>query len=80
MPHHRGLGGLLIFAVFATVTACQAEPKVTVSTQGNRQVVFQVEVADTPAKRAMGLQYRRELANDRGMIFLFAGESPQTFG
>ena len=44
-----------------------------------RQVVFQVEVADTPAKRAMGLQYRRELADDRGMIFLFPGESPQTF-
>ena len=79
MPAQRGLAGLLIFAVLATVTACQAEPKVTVSTQGNRQVVFQVEVADTPAKRAMGLQYRRELADDHGMIFLFAGESPQTF-
>jgi uncharacterized protein len=50
-----------------------------VSTQGNRQVIFQVEVADTPAKRAMGLQYRHELADDHGMIFLFAGESPQTF-
>ncbi len=79
MPAQRGLAGLLIFAVLATVTACRAEPKVTVSTQGNRQVVFQVEVADTPAKRAMGLQYRRELGDDHGMIFLFAGESPQTF-
>ena len=27
----------------------------------------------------MGLQYRHELADDHGMIFLFAGESPQTF-
>jgi uncharacterized membrane protein (UPF0127 family) len=27
----------------------------------------------------MGLQYRRELAADRGMIFLFAAESPQSF-
>ncbi|MGH7874889.1 MAG: DUF192 domain-containing protein [Candidatus Binatia bacterium] len=51
----------------------------TVSTQGNRRVTFAVEVADTPVKREMGLQYRRELADDRGMIFLFAGESPQTF-
>jgi hypothetical protein len=42
-------------------------------------VVFQVEVADTPAKRELGLQYRKELGNDRGMIFLFAAESPQTF-
>ena len=69
----------MIFAVLVTVTACQAEPKVTVSTQEKRQVVFQVEVADTPAKRELGLQYRRELSDDRGMIFLFAGESPQTF-
>jgi uncharacterized membrane protein (UPF0127 family) len=79
MATQRGLGCWLIVAVLATVTACQAEPKVTVSTQGNRQVIFQVEVADTPAKRAMGLQYRRELADDHGMIFLFTGESPQTF-
>ena len=42
-------------------------------------MIFQVEVADTPAKRAMGLQYRHELADDHGMIFLFTGESPQTF-
>ena len=27
----------------------------------------------------MGLQYRHELADDHGMIFLFTGESPQTF-
>ncbi|HVO93857.1 MAG TPA: DUF192 domain-containing protein [Terriglobales bacterium] len=38
-----------------------------------------MEVADTPAKREMGLQYRRELAEDHGMIFLFSGESLQTF-
>ena len=37
-------------------------------------MVFQVEVADTPAKRTLGLQYRKELADDRGMIFLFPAE------
>jgi hypothetical protein len=41
--------------------------------------VFQVEVADTPAKRELGLQYRRELAADRGMIFLFSAPSVQAF-
>jgi uncharacterized membrane protein (UPF0127 family) len=79
MPTQRGLGCWLIIMILGSVAACRAEPRVTVSTQGNRQVVFQVEVADTPAKREMGLQYRRELADDRGMIFIFAGESPQTF-
>jgi uncharacterized membrane protein (UPF0127 family) len=79
MPTQRGLGCLLIVMMLSSVAACQAEPKVTVSTQEKHQVVFQVEVADTPAKRELGLQYRRELGDDRGMIFLFAGESPQTF-
>jgi uncharacterized membrane protein (UPF0127 family) len=61
------------------VAACQAEPKVTITTRQERQVTFQVEVADTPAKREMGLQYRRELADDRGMIFIFPVESQQSF-
>ena len=73
----------LFFVLAAMVTlgavACEAQPKVTVSTKAGREVTFQVEVADTPAKRAMGLQYRKELGADRGMIFLFPAESPQTF-
>lgn len=51
----------------------------TISTKEGRNVVFQVEVADSPAKRELGLQYRRELASNRGMIFLFPEESQQTF-
>ncbi len=66
-------------AALSIVAACEAQPRVTISTKAGREIVFQVEVADTPAKRQMGLQYRRELAGDRGMIFLFAAESPQTF-
>jgi uncharacterized membrane protein (UPF0127 family) len=38
-----------------------------------------VEIADTPAKRERGLQYRKDLAHDRGMIFLFPTESTQSF-
>ena len=38
-----------------------------------------MEVADTPAKRELGLQYRRELADDRGMLFLFPSEQIQSF-
>jgi len=61
------------------MSACGAEPKVTISTGQKGDVDFQVEVADSPAKREMGLQYRRELDRDRGMIFLFPAESDQTF-
>lgn len=62
-----------------TAAACRAEPKVTILTGSGRQVVFQVEVADTPVKREMGLQYRKELGRDRGMLFIFPSESPQAF-
>jgi len=61
------------------MSGCGAEPKVTISTRQKGDVGFQVEVADSPAKREMGLQYRRELAPERGMIFLFPAESDQTF-
>lgn len=32
---------------------------------------FRVELADTPARRTQGLQHRRSLAPDAGMLFLF---------
>jgi uncharacterized membrane protein (UPF0127 family) len=67
------------FAVLFPVTACQAQPQVTIATGGGRELTFHVEVADTPAKRELGLQYRRDLDADRGMIFLFPGESEHTF-
>ncbi len=77
----RGFGRILsAFGLFIlTVSACDAQPKVTITTQDGRQVAFQVEVADTPGKREMGLMYRTELADDRGMIFVFPGESQQSF-
>ena len=67
------------FVVLLQVSTCQAQPPVTIATEGGRQLTFQVEVADTPAKRELGLQYRRDLAVDRGMIFLFPAESDHSF-
>jgi uncharacterized membrane protein (UPF0127 family) len=69
---------LVVLTVLSSVSACQAQPKVTISTK-DREVEFLVEVADTAGKRQMGLQYRQSLADDRGMIFLFPSESVQTF-
>jgi uncharacterized membrane protein (UPF0127 family) len=66
------------FAVIG-VSACQAQPQVSIMTQEGREIAFQVEVADTPAKREMGLQYRRDLAEGRGMIFLFPREEQLSF-
>ena len=70
---------LFTFLTVVAAVACEAQPKVTIITKTGAAVVFHVEVADNPAKRAMGLQYRRELGRDRGMIFLFPSEAPQSF-
>src|SRR5574341_2003990 len=59
--------------------ACDAGPRVVVSTKSGSERAFRVEIADTPAKRELGLQYRRELADDQGMLFLFPAEAVQTF-
>ena len=75
----RGVSFFLIALMMLSAVACEAQPKVTLTTKSGREVVFQVEVADTPAKRTMGLQYRKELGSDRGMIFLFPSEAPQSF-
>lgn len=77
MPTRRFLL-LVVLTVLSSVSACQAQPKVTISTKG-REVEFLVEVADTAGKRQMGLQYRQSLADDRGMIFFFPSEAVQTF-
>jgi uncharacterized membrane protein (UPF0127 family) len=69
----------LITLMMLSAASCEAQPKVTILTKSGREAAFQVEVADTPAKRTMGLQYRKDLGSDRGMIFLFPSEAPQSF-
>jgi uncharacterized membrane protein (UPF0127 family) len=59
--------------------ACGADPRVIISTKSGTERAIRVEIADTPAKRELGLQYRRELGDDQGMLFLFPAESVQTF-
>jgi len=78
----RYLAGSLVICLLslaAGLPACGSDSRVVISTKNGKQVAFQVEVADTPAKRELGLQYRRELADDHGMLFLFPSEQIQAF-
>ena len=70
---------VIICAVLTGALACQSQPQVSIITRDGREIAFQVEIADTPAERQMGLQYRRELADDYGMIFLFPTDETQAF-
>ncbi len=79
MRRHYAYFFFVGFVLLRSATACKAEPKVTIMTKLGRDVAFQVEVADSPTKRELGLQFRRDLAADRGMIFLFPAESQQSF-
>lgn len=79
MRNYRSGLTVLICLLGLAVSACDAQPRVTITTKDGRQVGFQVEVADSPGKRQMGLMYRVDLADDHGMIFLFPEESQQSF-
>jgi uncharacterized membrane protein (UPF0127 family) len=40
---------------------------------------IQAEVANTPQSRAQGLMYRQEMAQHRGMLFVFQDSAPHCF-
>jgi uncharacterized membrane protein (UPF0127 family) len=46
---------------------------------GANQYRFEVEIADDPAERAKGLMYRRSLADNAGMLFLYPKAQPVEF-
>jgi uncharacterized protein len=55
----------------------QSLPLSAQMTVGNQ--VIQLEVAKTPDQQAIGLMNRKELAGDRGMVFLFSPARPVSF-
>jgi uncharacterized membrane protein (UPF0127 family) len=68
-----------VLLLFSDLTACRAQPRVIIMTEDRRELPFQVEIADSPAKRELGLQYRRELDDGRGMLFIFPSERQHSF-
>jgi uncharacterized membrane protein (UPF0127 family) len=50
-----------------------------VSVQTPSGTAIQVEIADTPQKRATGLMYRDHLKKDHGMLFVFGDAQAWTF-
>ncbi len=49
-----------------------------IATEGGARS-FAVEIADDPQERSRGLMFRREMPDDRGMLFDFGVEEPASF-
>jgi uncharacterized membrane protein (UPF0127 family) len=64
--------------VLVALAGCGASPRVVIETAAG-PVGVAVEIADTPAERARGLQYRRELGEREGMLFVFPSEERHSF-
>jgi uncharacterized protein len=54
-------------------------PTVIIGASEGERVEVRVEIADDPFERARGLMYRKELREDRGMLFDFPREQPLSF-
>jgi uncharacterized membrane protein (UPF0127 family) len=52
---------------------------VTIETAAGAKHSFTVELATSPAQVAQGLMFRRQMAADAGMLFLFERTDPATF-
>ena len=59
----------LILVLFMVPVGCQSSSKSVPMRLGGK--LIQLEFADTPEARKTGLQNRKKLPQDRGMLFLF---------
>ncbi len=54
-------------------------PQVVLQGADDQEIVVQVEVARQPNERERGLMFRKELAENSGMLFVYPSEAPLTF-
>jgi uncharacterized membrane protein (UPF0127 family) len=71
----QGLGLALIF--YFPAWAASAEPLVIHA--GGSAYKFEVEIVTTPETRAQGLMYRKSMAANAGMLFLYPDSQPVSF-
>lgn len=70
---------IFLVLLLLVLVACRSGPRVVIATKSGAELRLKVEVADTPEKRVFGLQYRNDLADDQGMLFLFPFAAVQSF-
>jgi uncharacterized protein len=71
---------LLFVLVCAAASSCgKSSPAVCIEKKDGSAVCVSAETARSQSQRQLGLMYRRELAPDEGMLFVFDSEKKQAF-
>ncbi len=83
MAARRGVGFLAVIVLLAGLAPARpagadAAETLRIVTQ-NGHFTFDVEIADTPDKRARGLMFRESMAEDAGMLFIFERDQVASF-
>jgi uncharacterized protein len=66
--------------VVAALPSCTRGPKVVIIAPGGEtRAAVDIEIADTPTQRELGLMYRGHLDASAGMLFVFPASSVQRF-
>ncbi len=76
-----GLASILAITIVLILSIPFLTPKFEKNTISfvEAKKTFQVEIADTAAKRTLGLMNRENLPEDQGMLFIFEDESEKSF-
>lgn len=70
---------VILLAFILIIPACMQAQHVLIIHSATADHRVKVEVVTKPADQAMGLMYRRHLADASGMLFIFRQEAPQSF-
>jgi uncharacterized protein len=72
--------GLFLAAVLPAQAQTRLETfereRLVIETSADQRYPFEVEMALTPRQQAQGLMYRRDLAGDAGMLFIYTRDRP----
>jgi uncharacterized membrane protein (UPF0127 family) len=69
----------LLLASFALAGCSRDSSPVVVLHTASGDISIRVEIATTPGQLRRGLMWRSEMADDEGMLFVFAEEKPRRF-
>jgi uncharacterized membrane protein (UPF0127 family) len=65
---------LCVLMLTSCVACASGDPSVELGGK-----TFDVEIADTQEKQALGLMFRDSMPADQGMLFIFPNEAPRSF-